>query len=207
MRRLAERYAARGRAHLDLSVLHSNSGAIALYRKLGFSPTAAVCVKRKNPINQALYSPRPAGLEDVNPYARIIADEALRRGLRVEVTDAPSGELRISSGARSVLTRESLSELTSAVAMSRCDDKRVTARLLAGAGLAVPRAAETDAHSRRLMRVDAVPPTAASASSTRSRRSRRPRRPRPSRCPSRPRPTRSRPRSGRSGSSAFCCGM
>jgi GNAT-family acetyltransferase (TIGR03103 family) len=143
VRRLAERYAARGRAHLDLSVLHSNSGAIALYRKLGFSPTPAVCVKRKNPINQALYSPRPAGLDDVNPYARIIADEALRRGLRVDVTDAPSGELRISSGARSVLTRESLSELTSAVAMSRCDDKRVTSRLLAGAGLAVPRAAET----------------------------------------------------------------
>ncbi|TNM60177.1 N-acetylglutaminylglutamine synthetase [Streptomyces sp. NP160] len=143
VRRLAERYAARGRAHLDLSVLHSNTGAIALYRKLGFSPTPAVCVKRKNPINQALYSPTPAGLDGVNPYARIVADEALRRGLRVEVTDAPSGELRISSGARSVLTRESLSELTSAVAMSRCDDKRVTARLLAGAGLAVPRAAET----------------------------------------------------------------
>ncbi|MBC3760173.1 N-acetylglutaminylglutamine synthetase [Quadrisphaera oryzae] len=143
VRRLAERYAARGRAHLDLSVLHSNTGAIALYRKLGFTPTPAVCVKRKNPINQALYSPRPAGLDDVNPYARIIADEAMRRGLRVEVTDAPSGELRISSGARSVLTRESLSELTSAVAMSRCDDKRVTSRLLAGAGLRVPRAAET----------------------------------------------------------------
>lgn len=142
VRRLAERYAARGRAHLDLSVLHSNSGAIALYRKLGFSPTAAVCVKRKNPINQALYSPVPAGLDEVNPYARIIADEALRRGLRVEVTDAPSGELRISSGARSVLTRESLSELTSAVAMSRCDDKRVTSRLLSRAGLAVPRAVE-----------------------------------------------------------------
>ncbi|PWJ47273.1 GNAT-family acetyltransferase TIGR03103 [Quadrisphaera granulorum] len=142
VRRLAERYAARGRAHLDLSVLHSNTGAIALYRKLGFTPTSAVCVKRKNPINQALYSPTPAGLDDVNPYARIIADEALRRGLRVEVTDAAFGELRISSGARSVLTRESLSELTSAVAMSRCDDKRVTSRLLAGAGLAVPRAVQ-----------------------------------------------------------------
>jgi GNAT-family acetyltransferase (TIGR03103 family) len=60
----------------------------------------------------------------------------------VEVTDAPSGELRISSGGRSVLTRESLSELTSAVAMSRCDDKRTTARLLSAAGLAVPRSAE-----------------------------------------------------------------
>ncbi|MGQ7297850.1 N-acetylglutaminylglutamine synthetase [Quadrisphaera sp. KR29] len=152
VRRLAERYAARGRAHLDLSVLHSNTGAIALYRKLGFTPTTAVCVKRKNPINQALYSPRPSGLDEVNPYARIIADEALRRGLRVEVTDAPSGELRISSGARSVLTRESLSELTSAVAMSRCDDKRVTSRLLARAGLAVPRAAEATGDGEEALR-------------------------------------------------------
>src|SRR3712207_7352006 len=61
-------------------------------------------------------------------YARILADEALRRGIRVEVTDAVHGEMRFTLGARGVLTRESLSELTTAVAMSRCDDKRVTRR-------------------------------------------------------------------------------
>ena len=142
VRRLVERYAARGRTCVDLSVLHSNTGAMGLYAKLGFTRVPEVCVKRKNPINRPLFSPAPEGLDAVNPYARIIADEALRRGLRVEVTDAPSGELRISSGGRSVLTRESLSELTSAVAMSRCDDKRTTARLLSAAGLAVPRSAE-----------------------------------------------------------------
>jgi GNAT-family acetyltransferase (TIGR03103 family) len=41
-----------------------------------------------------------------------------------------------------VLTRESLSELTTAVAMSRCDDKRVTRRVLQGAGVRVARGAE-----------------------------------------------------------------
>ena len=105
--------------------MHDNAGAIALYRKLGFTRIAAVCVKRKNPINTPLFAARPAGLEDLNPYARIIAEEALRRGIRVEVADAESGELRLSVGGRTVVTQESLSEFTSAVAMSRCDDKRV----------------------------------------------------------------------------------
>ncbi|NAZ86127.1 N-acetylglutaminylglutamine synthetase [Kineococcus indalonis] len=142
VRVLAERYIARGRAILDLSVLHDNDGAIALYRRLGFRPAAPVVVKRKNPINRPLFSPQPEHLDELNPYARIVADEALRRGVRVEVTDAPSGEMRLTYGGRSLLTRESLSELTSAVAMSRCDDKRVTRRLLAATGVRVPRAVE-----------------------------------------------------------------
>src|SRR3954453_20198349 len=44
VRVLAERYVARGRAYLDLSVLHDNAPAIALYRKLGFRQTVAFCV-------------------------------------------------------------------------------------------------------------------------------------------------------------------
>jgi GNAT-family acetyltransferase (TIGR03103 family) len=139
VRVLAERYTARGRAYLDLSVLHDNTPAIALYRKLGFTRVSAVCVKRKNPINTPLFSAPPPGLQDVNPYARIIAEEALRRGIRVEVTDPEWGELRLSMGGRTVLTRESLSEFTSAVAMSRCDDKRVTRRIVERAGVQVPR--------------------------------------------------------------------
>jgi len=156
VRRLVERYAARGRTCVDLSVLHSNARAMGLYAALGFTRVPEVCVKRKNPINRPLFSPAPEGLDAVNPYARVIAEEALHRGLRVEVTDAPSGELRISSGARSVLTRESLSELTSAVAMSRCDDKRTTARLLAAAGLAVPRSAEVSTGPGGLDHPDAL---------------------------------------------------
>jgi GNAT-family acetyltransferase (TIGR03103 family) len=141
VRVLAERYVARGRAYLDLSVMHDNAGAIALYRKLGFTRIAAVCVKRKNPINTPLFAARPAGLEDLNPYARIIAEEALRRGIRVEVADAESGELRLSVGGRTVVTQESLSEFTSAVAMSRCDDKRATRRIMERAGVRVARGA------------------------------------------------------------------
>src|SRR5436309_14203730 len=122
--------------------MQDNEGAIRLYRKHVLSRVAAVCVKRKNPINTSLYAGRPPGLEELNPYARIIAEEALRRGIRVEVTDAEFGELRLSIGGRSVITRESLSEFTSAVAMSRCDDKRVTRRLLQRAGVGVPRGVE-----------------------------------------------------------------
>ena len=141
VRVLAERYVARGRAYLDLSVMHDNAGAIALYRKLGFSRVAAVCVKRKNPINTPLYAARPPGMEELNPYARIIAEEAMNRGIRVKVTDPGWGEMRLSLGGRSVLTRESLSEFTTAVAMSRCDDKRVTRRIAERAGVRVPRGA------------------------------------------------------------------
>jgi len=139
VRVLAERYVGRGRAYLDLSVMHDNSAAIQLYRKLGFTRVAAVCVKRKNPINTPLFAARPPGLEELNPYATIIAEEALRRGIRVEVTDAESGEMRLSVGGRTVLTLESLSEFTTAVALSRCDDKRVTRRIMERAGVRVAR--------------------------------------------------------------------
>lgn len=137
---LADRLDARGRAYVDLSVLAENTGAIRLYERLGFQRTGTLCVKRKNPINERLFLPAaPEGYDQLNPYAKIIADEAMRRGIRVEVTDPRWGELRLSNGGRTVHTRESLSELTSAVAMSRCDDKRVTRRILAEAGLRVPR--------------------------------------------------------------------
>ncbi|AEB42981.1 N-acetylglutaminylglutamine synthetase [Micromonospora maris] len=137
---LAARLVARGRAYVDLSVLAENVGAIRLYERLGFYRTATLCVKRKNPINERLFLPAmPEGYDQLNPYAKIVADEAMRRGIRVEVTDPQWGELRLSTGGRTILTRESLSELTSAVAMSRCDDKRVTRRILADAGLSVPR--------------------------------------------------------------------
>jgi GNAT-family acetyltransferase (TIGR03103 family) len=139
VRVLAERYVGRGRAYLDLSVMHDNEAAIRLYQKLGFTRVAAVCVKRKNPINTPLFAARPPGLEALNPYARIIAEEALRRGIRVEVTDAESGELRLAVGGRTVTTLESLSEFTTAVAMSRCDDKRVTRRFMERAGVRVAR--------------------------------------------------------------------
>jgi GNAT-family acetyltransferase (TIGR03103 family) len=139
VRALAEHFQDDDAVYLDLSVIHDNVAAIALYEKLGFVRVPVFCVKRKNPINERLFAGPVNDFERLNPYARIIADEAVRRGIRVEVLDAEWGELRLSHGGREVVTRESLSELTTAVAMSRCDDKRVTRRLLQHAGLSVPR--------------------------------------------------------------------
>ncbi len=137
VRALAERFTTRGRAYMDLSVMHDNRPAIALYEKLGFERVPVFAIKRKNAINERLFIGEHEGLDDLNPYARIIADEALRRGVTVDVVDARAGEVRLSHGGRSIVTRESLSELTTAVAMSRCDDKRHTRRILARAGLPV----------------------------------------------------------------------
>lgn len=138
VRRLAEHFSARGAAYMDLSVLHDNEQAIALYEKLGFRRVPIFAVKRKNPINEKLFA-RPLDAYDaLNPYARLIVDEAHRRGVHVEITDAEGGFFRLSHGGRSVHCRESLSELTSGVAMSICDDKAVTRRVVERAGLVVP---------------------------------------------------------------------
>ncbi len=142
---LAERLSRAGAAYVDLSVIHDNAPAIRLYEKLGFVREPVFCVKRKNPINERLFAASPAeDLAQLNPYARIVADEAVRRGIHVEVLDPAWGELRLTHGGRKIVTRESLSELTTAVAMSRCDDKRVTRRILAHAGLHVPRGRSAD---------------------------------------------------------------
>ena len=100
------------------------------------------CVKRKNSINEPLFTPSDDTLDGLNPYARIIADEAARRGIGVEVIDAEGGFLRLRHGGRSVVTRESLSEMTSGVAVALCDDKRVTRRVLGAAGLPIPAGTE-----------------------------------------------------------------
>jgi GNAT-family acetyltransferase (TIGR03103 family) len=155
VRGLADRFQARSRAFLDLSVVHDNAPAIALYERLGFTRVPVFCVKRKNPINERLFSAAPAeGIADLNPYARLIADEALRRGITVAIEDAEAGLMKLSHGGRTICTRESLSELTNAVAMSRCDDKRLTRRLLAEAGLSVPegRVATNDADDVAFLR-------------------------------------------------------
>lgn len=137
VRRLAELFQARGAAFLDLSVLHDNESAIALYEKLGFKRVPVFTLKRKNTINEKLFIGPPPE-EQLNPYARIIVDEARRRGISVEVLDADGGFFKLSWGGRNVICRESLSELTTAIAMSRCDDKAVTRRLMEAAGVPVP---------------------------------------------------------------------
>lgn len=138
-RTLAAVFRGRDRAYMDLSVAYDNEAAIALYEKLGFQRVPVLAVKRKNAINEPLFTPARETVDDLNPYARIIADEAMRRGIHIEVLDAETGEMRLSYGGRSVVTRESLSEYTSAVAMSRCDDKRLTRRIVSEAGIVVPK--------------------------------------------------------------------
>jgi GNAT-family acetyltransferase (TIGR03103 family) len=143
VRRLAEHMKARGATYMDLSVVHDNEQAIALYEKLGFRRVPFFAVKRKNPINEPLFA-GPAPAEALNPYARIIIDEARRRGIGVEIIDAEGGFFRLAYGGRSIRCREALTDLTSSVAMSICDDKAVTRRLVEQAGLSVPAQLETE---------------------------------------------------------------
>src|SRR3546814_8606870 len=90
--------------------------------KLGFQRVPIFVLKRKNVINEPLFTGPPPE-EDLNVYARILVDEARRRGIAVEVLDAEGGFFRLTHGGRSISCRESLSQLTDAVAMSRCDDR------------------------------------------------------------------------------------
>lgn len=55
-RALAALYRDRGRAYMDLSVAHDNEAAIALYEKLGFARVPVMAVKRKNAINEPLFT-------------------------------------------------------------------------------------------------------------------------------------------------------
>lgn len=138
VRHLSSLFQARGAPWMDLSVLHDNAQAIALYEKLGFVRVPFFSVKHKNAINEPLFIGASAGNERLNPYAAIIVNEAQRRGLLVEITDAEGGFFRLTHGGRSIHCRESLSELTSAVAISICDDKQVTRRFVQAAGVCVP---------------------------------------------------------------------
>ncbi len=148
VRRLAEHFKARGAPFMDLSVLYDNEQAIALYEKLGFVRVPFFSVKRKNSINERFFAtPQPEQYDALNPYARIIVDEARRRGIGVEITDGAGGFFRLSHGGRSIHCRESLSALTSGVAVSICDDKAVTTRLVHKAGVQVPQ--QMDAASPR----------------------------------------------------------
>ena len=137
VRHLIEHFMSRELAYLDLSVLHSNKQAKALYRKLGFRELATFAIKRKNGINQLLFL-GPGPEQGLNPYARIIVDEAHRRGIEVQVQDAEAGIFSLTQGGRRIRCRESLCDLTSAVSMTLCQDKRLTHRALERAGLKQP---------------------------------------------------------------------
>lgn len=152
VRHVAQRMKARGAQYLDLSVMHDNKDAIALYRKLGFERVPVFAVKMRNPINERLFT-GPVPTQELNVYATIIVDEARRRGIAVDVLDAEEGYFRLTFGGRSITCRESLSDMTTAIAMSRCADKMLTRRVLQAAGLSVPdqQLADGKEHNRRFL--------------------------------------------------------
>jgi len=61
------------------------------------------------------------------------------RGIGVEVLDVENNYFSLNYGGRSIVCRESLSELTTAVAMSRCADKAVTHNLLKTININLPK--------------------------------------------------------------------
>lgn len=148
VRHLIEHFMSRGLSYLDLSVLHDNQQAKSLYAKLGFRDLPTFAVKRKNGINEHLFL-GPGPQANFNPYARIIVEEAHKRGIDVQVDDADAGLFTLSYGGRRVRCRESLSDLTTAVSMTLCQDKSLTHRTLKAAGLCLPSqqmAGEADAN-------------------------------------------------------------
>lgn len=135
---LIDLFTRRDRRFLDLSVLHTNQNAIGLYEKLGFQQVTGFAVKHKNSINERLFIDT-AEVQALNPYARIIVDEARRRGIGVEIIDAQAGIFKLRQVGHEMLCRESLTELTGGVAMTWCQDKVLTLRRLSSVGLRVPR--------------------------------------------------------------------
>jgi len=148
-RRLAEYFWDRGADYMDLTVMHDNDQAIALYEKLGFQRIQSFTVKRKNTFNEKLFTGSDLGAQ-LNPYALIIVNEARRRGIHVEIVDEESGIFRLSFGGRSLVCRESLSELTNAVAMSICDNKEISCRIVSEAGVTVPDQCPVDGSRKQL---------------------------------------------------------
>ncbi|WP_282012188.1 N-acetylglutaminylglutamine synthetase [Nitrospina watsonii] len=137
VRNVAEHFKQNGRRFMDLSVIHDNDQAMALYEKLGFEVARLFFIKKKNPINEKLFiGSLPES--NLNPYARIIINEARRRGIGVSILDEKAGYFSLTFGGRTIICRESLSELTSAIAMTLCANKAVTRRFLQRQGLPTP---------------------------------------------------------------------
>lgn len=137
VRFLAEKFQAKGAAFMDLSVMHDNSAAIGLYESLGFRPLQSFAIKTRSAFNQKLFM-GPQDFSGLNPYARIIVDEAVARGIDVTVTDAAKGLFTLHHGGKDVQCFESLTSQTHALAMLRCQDKSLTHQCLRRAGLKTP---------------------------------------------------------------------
>jgi GNAT-family acetyltransferase (TIGR03103 family) len=130
-------YKLKGRKYLDLSVMHDNKQAISLYKKMGFKRIPLFCLKHKNAFNEHLFI-APESSEELNMYSQIIVDSARKRGISCEVLDSKLSYFALSFGGRRVVCKESLTELTSAIAMSVCQNKNAAVSLLSKKGFPVP---------------------------------------------------------------------
>lgn len=86
--------------------------------------------------------------EVLDPSSRLVILEARARGIEVELLTPDAEFYRLRHGGHTRVCRESLSQLTSAVAVACCDDKRVTSRLLASAGISVAEQVEATSAER-----------------------------------------------------------
>ena len=139
IRALVDFYRARQRSYLDLSVMHDNSGAIALYEKLNFHRIPVFCIKHKNTINHPLFTQSTDQAGKLNPYAKIIYDEALHRGIQIDIKDASRGFMKLKFAGRSINCMESLTDLTTAIAFQICSDKYLCWQLLERKGIRLPK--------------------------------------------------------------------
>ena len=134
---VASYYKKKNKNYLDLSVLLENSQAIPLYEKIGFEKLPVFSLKRKNKINESLYI-APERHTRLNHYSEFIIKEARKRGISTDVIDELDSYFALTSGGKTVVCRESLTDHTSAIALNRCNDKGVLRRLFSKHGFNVP---------------------------------------------------------------------
>ncbi len=134
---LAKIYRKRKRTYMDLSVLHSNAEAIHFYEDLGFVRVPIFTLKYKNALNEPLYTTADADTP-LNPYAEIILREARKRGIQCNILRSEPAMFELNFGGRCVVCHESLSDQTSAIALTNCRDKSLTASILKENNIRVP---------------------------------------------------------------------
>ncbi len=89
-------------------------------------------------------------MSKMNMYARILMDEAKKRGIEVEEIDSRFNLFALKFNGSAVLCRESLTDRTSAYTMTVCANKWLTGSLLRKAGLNFPRQEIWENHDQAL---------------------------------------------------------
>ncbi len=137
VRFLCEYFHTRGCEYIDLSVMCDNLVAKKLYEKIGFRKIKSFTLKTKNAINEKLFVGNDV-VHKFNPYAQILVDEALKRGIEVIVDSVTDNRFTLSFGGRKIRCHESLTDLTTAYSMILCQDKMKTYEILKPHNINIP---------------------------------------------------------------------